>query len=341
MAYLDTNYLGALIRDTHRGSTDAFAAIFYGTVDRLYRHVSRTLDSIYDVQDCIRNVYTRLWNMMPAIKGPRQFRIRFLAICRSAEKKIIAREKASSASGSGGKSSPVKDHYLDPEIRDDMLIDILGSAGAGELKTPAYRIISYNSYRHHRSRLISAIMVILVMIAVMLPLLYFPPFYSVTRHTYRSGEPYFTVHMKSKLIKVRSVTASVNSRAVPVFRESDDDFRVEPLTNGKIYIRVTLNNRMSKVTMRNISGVDDDPPTVARYVYKNGMLYLKLDDENSVNFRNTYLVDSAGSIIRCKNHSRKKNTCRFRVSDDTSYTFHAEDIKGNTLNVEINVGELN
>jgi hypothetical protein len=341
MAYLDLNYLGALIRDTHRGSTDAFAAIFYGTVDRLYRHASRTLDSIYDVQDCIRNVYTRLWNMMPAIKGPRQFRIRFLAICRSAEKKIIAKEKAPSASDGRGKSSQAKDRYLDPEIRDDMLIDILGSAGAGELTTPTDRIISYNSYRHHRSRLISAIMVILVVIAVMLPLLYFPPFYTVTRHTYSNGEPYFTVHMESQLIKVRSVTASVNSRAVPVFRDSDDDFRVEPVTNGKVYIRVTLNNRMSKVTIRYASGVDDDPPEVTKYVYRNGMLYLKLDDENSVNFRNTYLIDSDGSIIRCEDHSKKTKTCRFRVSDDTSYTFHAEDIKGNTLNVDINVGELN
>jgi hypothetical protein len=344
MAELDISYLSALIRDVHRGSTDAFCAIFLATFDRVYKKAYGAFDSVYDVQDCVRSTYIRLWNEMPRIKNAHQFRIRFLAICRKSRKDITGKNENEGQAGAS--KSPDKMSLslkrsaadrLEPEIRSHMIHDVLSTVGAGEPSIPLEQIESYNTYRHHRSKLVAAIFVMMIIIAVTLPLLYFPPFYSVTKSVDNHSAPYFTVRVKSRIIKVRSVTASVNGHSMPVYRDSDRVFRVVPSKNGKVYIRITLANRMSAVVTRNVSGIDDEPPKIISDKYSNGSLRLALSDSSGVRSGRTYLLDSTGNVIHYSIFHTENNTCRFDVSAGRTYAFHTEDMRGNVLNVKIHI----
>lgn len=270
MAEMDRHYLSALIRDVHRGSTDAFAAIFLGTVDDIYRRACRSFDSVYDVQDYIRDVFIRLWRELPGITGAARFNRVFADICRTSAGKIRARANAgrireddSTETGKRTEGSPQTEKTkragasaapLDPEIREQMLLDILSSADAGELTAPIDQIRDYNTYRRQRAALLRIIGIIVAFIIAMLPGILARPVYTETLDTSETGAPVCEVHIQTTIVGVRSVTATVDGYTMRVYRDSASDYRIVPSRNGTMIVRITLNNYRSVTFREKVEG---------------------------------------------------------------------------------------
>lgn len=331
MPRIDRNYLESLLRDMHRGSSDAFAAVFLAKVDSMYQQAIRCTDNIYLVQDYIREVYIALWKQLPNIHSGRELHNIYQHLDRKAFRTLHRAAKQSP----GGAAAPP----LTSDIREHMITDILSSVGAPEMQKPIQDIIHYNNYRKLRARLIRAILIIVLSASAVSPLLFSKPHCSVKMATSGNTSSQIIQLSVKSMMPITSVTAMVNGELMPVSRKSRSRYTIQPTRNGKMTITVTTANGRTDTLTQNITDVDDEPPQVTASRYAYGILSLTLSDNSQTISKSAVsLSDDDGNIYNPTHYSAQTNCFDYKVPSHHTYILQAEDPNGNVLWTYVHVG---
>lgn len=325
MAGIDRKYLNALIRDMHRGSSDAYAAVFLSCIDPLYAEAALRTKDAYALQDYVKDIFIPLFAAVPSLKDGREFRRAFREMQRNAQHTWFAEKKR----------KPVS--VLTPLIRDQLLFDILTFLELGANTVPLDDIRSYNAYRHTRHLLISALAGLGIFTLASLPfLLELPSYQTDVEKNPENGMPVCTLSVNTHLVPISSVAADIEDVSMPVYKDNQETYRIRPTRNGDMTIRIAMANGRSETAVIPVSGVDETPPEIGDVDYVHGTLSITLtDDESGMDAISVYLLDPEENSILPS--AINGSIYSFAADPDTAYTLYASDQAGNTYTVKLHV----
>lgn len=224
---MDHRYLKALIHDFHAGSTDAFAALYLSTVDQQYSRAFAIARSAYPVEDYLHHFYTALYKEMLHIQTIHDFR--------SAMRQIEHLYLPSLPKAASGPRRSV----LSDDFREQQLLDILSAVNAPALQHPLNVIADYNRYRSVKASLIRYIIILVCLVGLSLPFLFYVPA-AATSYTSFHHHQAIQLTLGRHLFPIRSITAAENDHALPIYERADGSFIIVPSDiNGTVTIRIT------------------------------------------------------------------------------------------------------
>lgn len=224
---MDHRYLKALIHDFHAGSTDAFAALYLSTIDEQYSKAYAIARNIYPVEDYLHHFYTALYKEMVHIQTVHDYK----SVMRRLEHLYLP-SLPSASSGPRKAAMP-------GDLKEQQLLDVLAAVDAPALTHPLDVIADYNHYRSMKALLIRYIVILVCLVGLSLPFLFYVPGAS-TSYTVFHHRQAIQLTLNRHLFPIRSVTAAVDERALPIYERADGSYIIVTSgTEGTVTIRIS------------------------------------------------------------------------------------------------------
>mgnify|MGYP003605903218 CR=1 FL=1 len=176
--------------------------------------------------------------------------------------------------------SPKKDEALNADVAGQMLQNIFDECEVEPNTVPLDDLQSYSNYRKDRFFMQKVILVIIMLLFLALPLMFFGPKIDVIEQTSQAPTPTYSLDVSS-LLPITSVKATVNGQNVPVYEKDKRVYSVEPEVSGEMTITVTCVNNQYVSTKVNVSTIDREVPQVVNDKVKDGLVYIYLKDAGS------------------------------------------------------------
>ena len=194
----------------------------------------------------------------------------------------------------------------------------------------------YSNYRAERFTL-RKIVVILIMLAFLsVPFLFMAPELTVANKTTDDASPQYEVAVHS-LLPVKSVTAEIDGKNVPVFETAKGVFTVSPEISGKMTVTATIiNSQINTVQVDvKVANRDKTPPVLdsSRVIGSRVYLYV-YDDDTEVDYSSVTATDSDGSNVDPIDVIPEEQCIIFQCPS-TVTTVNIADKKGNILQLTL------
>ncbi|MBQ0005014.1 MAG: hypothetical protein KBS68_04035 [Clostridiales bacterium] len=218
---------------------------------------------------------------------------------------------------------------LSPEVSDQMLQNILDACDMEPNMVPLDELESYNNYRSDRLRIYKAMMIAIIVMFLMVPLLFVPPEIKAVTQT-GSDKPSYGVETSS-LLPVKTVTATIDGRNIPVYENQAGIYSIVPDKKGTLVITVTAINGQYVNKKISVTDVDNAAPTVDEYSLENNNLSLRISDKISgVDFDTIVIIREDGKESRPLSIDETTGTVVFSYTGG-NVTLSVKDKAGNEL----------
>ena len=229
---------------------------------------------------------------------------------------------------------------LNTELADLMLSKVLDHCDAKPNSLPLTTLESYSSLKRERFILQKVILILILLALLLLPLAFDVPKLHVTKGKSSTtiNQPAYELTVSS-LVNVKRVVAQINGVNLPVYETGDNVYMLEPTTNGKVVITVTLANHQFETTSFTVGSVDMTAPTIVAHSNDTDYLYLTVADVGyGVDFKNITAVDMNGVTSHPVAYDETTGVVTFTYPTD-SINIYIPDRAGNKLQTIITVGE--
>ena len=189
---------------------------------------------------------------------------------------------------------------LDEETAAVMLGNIFDACEKEPNSVPLSVLASYSNYRKERFILQKILLVLVFLLFFLVPFLFIPPVFSVETVT-TSGryDPVYEVTVKTPLIPVDRVTATLGGHNVPVYETANHVYQVEPDANGELVISVVLANHQTNQQTIVISDVDTKAPVLLSNKQEDDTIVLVAEDADSgIDYSGIYALNTQGERIQ-------------------------------------------
>lgn len=224
---------------------------------------------------------------------------------------------------------------LDMENAAELLDKIFEESGREPNSVPMEALSAYTSFRKDRSRILKWIRILLVILILLIPLLLVKPGFTVEpAEPAGSGRPVYKVSVDTWL-PVYKVIAIQRNRYVPVSREGQRVYTVEPTRNGRLDITVVLFNRQLAVRSVEVTGADNKSPAFVSGRTEDDKVFLYVaDDGAGIDYEGIYAVSKSGQTLVPADIDEAAGCIVFEYPGEACDVY-IPDIIGNTLHLTI------
>ena len=224
---------------------------------------------------------------------------------------------------------------LDMENASELLDKIFEESGREPNTVPMEALSAYTSFRKDRSRILKWIRIILVVLILLIPLLLVRPGFTVEpAEPAGNGQPVYKVRLDTWL-PVYKVIAIQRNKYVPVSREGQRVYTVEPARNGRLDITVVLFNRQTAVRSVEVTGADNKSPVFVSGTTEDGRVRLYVaDDGAGIDYDGIYAVSKSGKTVVPDYIDEAAGCIGFEYPGEACDVY-IPDIIGNTLHLTI------
>ena len=189
---------------------------------------------------------------------------------------------------------------LDEETAAVMLGNIFDACEKEPNSVPLSVLASYSNYRKERFILQKILLVLVFLLFLLVPFLFIPPVFSVeTVAATGRYDPVYEVTVKTPLMPVNRVTATLGGHNVPVYETANHVYQIEPDANGELVITVVLANHQSNQQSFVISDVDTKTPVLLSNQQEGDTIALMVEDADSgIDYSGIYAIDPEGHKIK-------------------------------------------
>lgn len=187
---------------------------------------------------------------------------------------------------------------LSPETAQQMLSNVFVACGRETNSVPLETFISYSNYRKERYSLQRTIIAAVLLMFMLLPVLFMAADVHVSLANPDSGKnPVYAVSVDSA-IPMRLIQANQDGRNVPIYEVSENEYMLQPRTNGDLHISVTLRNRQRTEVNCAVEDVDMTAPALVSSETAGDAIRFYLSDPGSgVDFAGISILDEDGNRL--------------------------------------------
>lgn len=203
---------------------------------------------------------------------------------------------------------------------------------------PLEVLASYSSYRRERFTLQRTILVLIMALFLLLPFLFIPSSFTIEKqaseHSIGSADynPVYRLKVDSFML-VERVNAVINGRNVPVYETDSHIYSIEPPSNGRMEVTVTLVNRQYQTMYVDVSAVDREAPAATACTRKGDYIYLYLSDGVSgIDYAGIEAVDLTGEKV-LPVQIDEENGCLTFLGLEETINVYVPDFAGNQLHL--------
>lgn len=221
---------------------------------------------------------------------------------------------------------------LSPQIREQMLRNVFEACGSDPSTVALDTLVSYSSYRKERFTALRILLVVVLLLFVLLPLLFFRGSIRVFEPSTADQGAHWQLQVSSP-VPVLTVRARIGDRSVPVTSQEDDVFLLLPDTNGEMQIDVTLVNRQILSARAEVSDVDTERPTLVRTESAGDMLILYIMDEGSgIDYASVKVFDPDSRVPLAFSADPERGTITIAYPEAET-ELAVSDLNGNILSI--------
>lgn len=234
-------------------------------------------------------------------------------------------------------------HEKAPEVSIDLdtagkiLENVFEKSQVEPNSVPLEVLTSYSSYRKERFALQRTALIVIMVLFLLLPMLFIAPSFTLEEPEdgYDSSQVY-TVTVDN-FLPIARVTASIDGHNVPVYEVDAHVYSIEPATNGRMTVTVTLFNQQTMTKYVDVGNVDADAPVLVSNDYDGETIYLNLSDADSgINFDDIKAIDSKGNTLTPIYCDESTGRVGFTYPEE-SMNVYISDNAGNTLQLVISL----
>lgn len=228
---------------------------------------------------------------------------------------------------------------LDPEIANEMLLNIFEQCNKEPNTTPIEVLTSYGNYRRERYMLQKRATLVILVLFFTLPLLFILPAFTLTLNSNSEpGSPVYNVNVKS-FLPITRVTAIIDGHNTAVYETGNGSYSIEPARNGSMTVTVTLANCQYSTQDVEVSNVDRDPPRLLSNKQQKRHVYLYVEDENAgIDYEEVYAMETDGERIEPLSYDEETGCIEFTFPE-SSMNVYIPDKAGNRLQLIISISE--
>lgn len=231
----------------------------------------------------------------------------------------------------------IKKHArLSTEQADQILADVFEVCRMEPNTVSLETLEDYSSYRAERFTLRKVIVVLIMLAFLAMPFLFMAPELTMADKTTDKASPQYEVAVHS-LLPVKSITAEIDGKNVPVFETAKGVFTVSPEISGKMTVTATIiNSQINTVQVDvKVANRDKTPPVLdsSRVIGSRVYLYV-YDDDTGVDYSSVTASDSGGSNVDPIDVIPEEQCIIFQCPS-TVTTVNIADKKGNLLQLTL------
>ena len=229
-----------------------------------------------------------------------------------------------------------KHERLSTEQADQILANVFQICRMDPNTVSLETLEDYSSYRAERFTLRKVIVVLIMLAFLAIPFLFMAPELTMADKTTDIASPQYEVAVHS-LLPVRSVTAEIDGKNIPVFETAKGVFTVSPEISGKMTVTATIiNSQINTVQVDvKVANRDKTPPVLdsSRVIGSRVYLYV-YDDDTGVDYSSVTASDSGGSNVDPIDVIPEEQCIIFQCPS-TVTTVNIADKKGNLLQLTL------
>ncbi|MDO4393154.1 MAG: hypothetical protein Q4C80_01940 [Bacillota bacterium] len=171
----------------------------------------------------------------------------------------------------------------------------------------------YSHYRADRFTLRKVVVIFILLAFWAMPFLFMAPELTVADKTTDKAAPKYEIAVHS-ILPVKSVTAEIDGKNVPVFETGKSVYTMEPESSGTMVVTATIANaQINTVEIEvNITPRDITPPALDKSNVTGGKVYLYLSDKGSgIDYDAISGLDNRGNKVSPLSIQKKKRCVIF------------------------------
>lgn len=227
-----------------------------------------------------------------------------------------------------------KDAVLDLHTAEQMLSNIFTSSGHGQNTVPLETLVSYSNYRKERYAWQRTLIVLMLVLFMLLPILFFAANIHVRLVSHGGENPVYTVSVSTR-VPIRQIQVRMDGRSVPVYEISPDQYLIQPGNNGVVDITVTLLNKQRTTSYLSVASVDSDAPVLVSTEMEEDCICLFLSDAASgVYYEGIAVTDDNGNAVPVIGWDTDSG-CVWLPYPDRPMNVRIPDVRGNALQIAL------
>ena len=227
-----------------------------------------------------------------------------------------------------------KEAALDLSAAEQMLSNVFTACGHAQNSVPLEALVSYSNYRKERYAWQRTLIVLMLVLFMLLPILFFAANIHVRLVSHGGENPAYAVSVSAK-VPVRQIQARMDGRSVPIYEISPDQYLIQPGSNGVVDITVTLLNRQRTTSYLSVTSVDSDAPVLVSTEMGEDYICLFLsDDASGVDYEGIAVSDESGNAVAVIGWDADKN-CVWLPYPDRPMNVRIPDLRGNALQIAL------
>lgn len=218
---------------------------------------------------------------------------------------------------------------------EQMLSNVFIACGREPNSVPLEALSSYSNYRKERYTLQRSVIVVVLVLFMLLPVLFFAAEIRITQdNPHSEANPVYTVSVSSR-IPIGRIRAELGGRNVPIYEISANEYRIQPRGNGEMNISVALLNRQITSCDFTVSDVDVEQPQLISSETDDDCIYLYVSDAQSgVDYAAVTIADADGSLSAPISWNADAG-CIVLAYPAQVQTVRIPDLRGNVLRVQL------
>lgn len=289
MARGENAYFRGMVDDALAGDSNAYAILYVATYQNLYQRAYYYTQNEYKTQDILSRIYLEAFTTLDTLKSPRSFRV---WVRNLSEKYIILQMREDDPEHWNdvktiepiplriqrvmyGRKAPT----MNLDIAGQLLEYLFWEANITPNTLPLETLAEFHQYRMNQLLVQRFALTAAIVFLIMAPLWFIAPEFTVDKHV-DHGVVRYDVTVNS-LFNIKSVTAQLNNKMLPVTQSDRCIYNITPTDNGEMYVQVLYFNNMAKEQTITVTEVDRISPQVVESHLQNGVVTLVLSDDGS------------------------------------------------------------
>lgn len=224
---------------------------------------------------------------------------------------------------------------LPPEVAREILAKVFTNNDRPSNTISFEDLSSYSEYRSDRYLLLRVFITIMLIFFILIPLLFFPPTLVLQMRTDTAPNKRAYNATVSSVIPIKSITAVMNGRTIPVHEVAGKEYLILPTDNGNMQVTVTLKNGQISSEQIAVEGIDTEAPKLIDITFDDDYMHVYLTDPAGIDPLSITLTASDGSP-RQFSELIEADSCITIPYPREDLKLSVADRFGNTLDIDIN-----
>ena len=224
---------------------------------------------------------------------------------------------------------------LSQQTAEQILQNVFIACNREPNSVPLEALTAYSNYRKERYALQRSLILLIIVLFLLLPFLFWAAGITITQvNTGSGGNPVYAISVNTQ-IPLRQVDARLNGQTVPLYEVSPGSYTAVPRSNGMMEITATLINRQETTISAQVDCVDTEIPVLlSTEIGDNSILFFVRDEGCGIHYEGITMIGEDGSSFKPLSFDPESGCIAIPYPICTMHV-SIPDQRGNTLRIDL------